>query len=168
MSRLGPSVLLGSAQQPFIGKREVASGTSDDNVVHDIDAEELAGFGQSMRNGAIFLAGLGVTTGVVVAAQNGGSIGENSRFKDFARMHDTGGQAPHGHGMDADDVVFLIEHEHDKMFAVHIGQVRRKHPGCISRTPELVLIAGYLSFPYEHHTIHREVRLCLVPLLKQG
>ena len=58
--RLGPSVLLGSAQQPFIGKREILACASDDNVVQHADAEKLAGFGQSMRDGAVFLAGLDV------------------------------------------------------------------------------------------------------------
>ena len=59
--RLGPSILLSSVQQSFIGKREVASGASDDNVVHDIDAEELAGVDQAQGDGAIFRTGLGVS-----------------------------------------------------------------------------------------------------------
>jgi hypothetical protein len=70
--------------------------------------------------------------------------------------------------MDADDVVFLVEEEHNKMFAVHIGQVGRKHTAGIRRTPDLVLLVGYLSFPYQHHAIDRQGLLGLAPFLKQG
>ena len=161
-------MLLASAQEACIGKREVPAGASDDNVVHYVDAEELAGVGQTVGDGTICLTGLGVTTGVVVAAKNGGSIRKNGGFKDFARMHDTGSQAPHGHRMDADDVIFLIEHAHDKVFTVNAAEVGCEHPGCIGRTPELVLIARELSFPSQHHAINRQGLLTLVPLLQKG
>ena len=49
--------------------------------------------------------------------------------------------------MDAEYVVFLIEEEHDKMFAVHISEVRGKHPAGIRSTPNLLLLVGHLCFP---------------------
>ena len=70
--------------------------------------------------------------------------------------------------MEADDLIFLVEHEHDRMFAVHPVQLGRQHPAGIRQTPDALLIAGALSLPYQRHAIHREGLLGFGPFLKQG
>jgi hypothetical protein len=58
--------------------------------------------------------------------------------------------------MDADDVIFLVQHEHDKMFTVHISEVGRQYTAGISRTSDLGVIIGHAPFPYQHHAINRQ------------
>jgi hypothetical protein len=64
-------------------------------------------------------------------------------------------------------MIFLVKHEHNKMFTVHIGKIGRQHTAGISRTSDLWLIVGHAPIPYQHHAINRQGLLWRVPFLKQ-
>ena len=98
----------------------------------------------------------------------GGRIGEDGRFEHFAGVHDARCQTAHGHGIDPDDLIFLIQEEHDKMLSVHPLQVCREQAAGVSRTPDPLRIAGHLSFPYQRYPVDRYVLLWHLSFLKQG
>src|SRR5215831_6403112 len=57
------------------------------------------------------------------AALLGCGIAQDGGLQDFARMDHAGGQRPDRHGVDTDNLVFLIQHGHQEVFAVHGAEV---------------------------------------------
>ena len=113
-----------ASEQPLVGKAEVGGcAIANHDMIHDGDAQELAGLDQALREGAILAAGLRVAAGVVVAAEDGGRVGQDGGFKCFAHMHHTRRQAPDGDGIDPDGGVFAVQQDDHEVLAVHRAEV---------------------------------------------
>jgi hypothetical protein len=114
-----------------------AFAAHEDDVVQDVDAEKLPGLHQAPGQGAVFLARLGCPRWMVMTAHERGGIAEDGGLHDFAGMDDAGGQRPDRHGVDADDLVFLIQHGHQEVFAVHGAEVLAEENRGIPGTADL-------------------------------
>ena len=143
-------------QQPLIGKREIARGTiADNHMVEHPDAERLAREHELACQQTIFFGRGAVATGVIVATNDGGGVAQDGRFVDFPGVHDRGGEAPHGHHVEANDAVFLIDHGDQKMLAIGIVQVGLEQAGHVLGTAELWPLPGQTGFADEGDTIGR-------------
>src|SRR5438132_7512837 len=91
------------SEQPLVREAEIGDGAiAHDDMIDDRNTEQLPGVHQPLREGAILAAGLRVTAGVVVAAEDSGRVGQDGGFKCFAHMHHTRRQAPDGAGIGPD------------------------------------------------------------------
>jgi hypothetical protein len=98
-------------EQLLIGKRKVRlAAIAQNNVIQDADAEQLASVHQAFGQGAVFLRRLRRAAWVVVAANQRGGVGQDGGLERLARMNHAGGQAAHRDGVDADQLVLLIQH----------------------------------------------------------
>ena len=73
---------------------------------------------------------------MIVAAEDGGRVGQDGGFKDFAHMHDTRRQAADGDGIDPDGRVFAVQQDDHEMFAVHGAEVLPEQRGGVCGAPE--------------------------------
>src|SRR5437016_3046905 len=73
-------------QQSRIAKGEIASFSADNDVVQHINTEQFAGLHQLGGDGTVFLAGVHIAGRMIVPADDGGSVGEDCRLKNFTRI----------------------------------------------------------------------------------
>jgi hypothetical protein len=72
------------------------------DMIDEGNAQQLPSVHEPLREGTIFTAGRGVAAGVVMTAEDGGSVGKDGRFEDFAHMHDARSEAADRDRVDAD------------------------------------------------------------------
>ena len=73
-------------QDAASAKADEAAGLAEDQVVEDLDPEELAGRGETARQGDVLGGGLGVAARMVVSEQERGAAGEDGGLEDFAGL----------------------------------------------------------------------------------
>jgi len=72
-----------------------------------------------------------------MAAQERGRIAQDGGLEHLARMHHAGGQRAHRHSIDADHLIFLVQHADHEMLAVDVAQVLAKDDGRIPGAADL-------------------------------
>lgn len=85
-------------------------------MIKDWDIKDAAGFDQSIRDRQVFTAGIRISRGMVVEADDAGRIGHDGCLKDFTRMNDGCIDAAARDLMYGHNVVLGIEHEDGKDF----------------------------------------------------
>ena len=99
-----------SSQQLPVRKAEVGPGAiAYDDVIENRDAKEFARFDQALCQAPVFLAGLRIAAGVIMAHNDGGSVAEDGWLVHFSRMNQTGRQRAYRHRVDSDQAVLAIE-----------------------------------------------------------
>ena len=68
-------------------------------------------------------------------------------------MDHAGGQRPNRHRVDADDFVFLVQHGHQEVFAVHGTKVLAEEERGIPGTADLGLLDGDSVFADQGHAV---------------
>ncbi len=98
----------------------------NNQVVEQIDAEELASSGELLGNLQIGYGGLQAARRVVVGNNYRHSAVLKSWRKNFARMHDVGGQAPDRYHFVVHDLVAAVEVKATQLFffeRAHLAEV---------------------------------------------
>jgi hypothetical protein len=93
-------------------------------MVKDSDAEKLTGLTEPGGEDTVFGTGCRIPGGMIVRADDGGAIQEDSGFEDFSRMHDAERQGTERNNVHADDGVFGIETGDEELLAVEPGKER--------------------------------------------
>ena len=88
-----------------------------------------------------------------MAAHKCGRIAQDGGFHHLSGMDHTGGQRPHRHGVDADNLIFLIEHGHHEMLAVHGAEVLAEEDRGLPGTADLGLRHGDGVFADQGHAV---------------
>ncbi len=98
------------------------------NMVKDGDADKLTRVFESPSQGAIFLTGSRVSTGMVVRQEDRARVHEDEWFEDFARMDDAQGDRSDADSVDADNGMLRVKGNDYEMLAVESIEERLKQP----------------------------------------
>ena len=88
-----------------------------------------------------------------MAAEQGRGIAQDGGLHHLSGMDHAGGQRPDRDGVDADDLVFLVQHGHQEVFAVHGAEVLTEEERGIPGTADLGLLHSDGVFTDQGHPV---------------
>ncbi len=107
----------------------VGAVVTEDDVIEQGDAEELAGLPEAGSQGAVFGARSRIAGRVIVRAQGGTRIHEDERLEDFARVNDRQGERADRNDVKPDDAVLGIKSANHELFAIDALEAGSKERG---------------------------------------
>ena len=118
-----------SGAGPGMISETVGAVVTENDVIEQGDADELAGLPETGSQGAVFGAGSRIAGRVIVRTQSGAGIHENERLEDFARVNDRQGERADRNDIKTDDAVFGIKSADHELFAVDALEAGSKERG---------------------------------------
>lgn len=119
-------------QLTLFSERSVGGG-SENEVVENVDAEQLARVVELERNGEILGGGSGIAGGVIVGEHDGGGEVADRGFENLAWMDEGAGEGADGDDLAVDKLVAGVEVEGDEVFFVFIANVGELIDGVLGR-----------------------------------
>jgi len=118
-----------------LGEGEV-SLVCKNHVIDDVDAHDLSGVHHSRREDQVVWARCRVTGGMIVEQRYGRGRCRGRLAEDFARVNDGHVERPDRHDLDANDVVFGVQHHQPELFHRAGAVLRQKIGGQVARSGE--------------------------------
>jgi len=110
----------------------------------------LAGLDEALRDRDVFVAGLGVSRGMVVHEDDRGRGGHDRGLEHLARVNDRGVERADRHGLLPDYLVPGVEDQHQEMLALLLAEPASDHRhdvlGAADRLRGLAAIAALRQF----------------------